>query len=299
MIVLVLGAYGMLGHKMFNQLDDGLKTYGTCRAARKNPGLSSLMPMDRLVAGVDASSIQTVENAIKKFQPDAVVNCVGIIKQLKEAKDPIPSIEINSLFPHRLAKICRDNRVRLIHFSTDCVFSGKKGFYVPEDLPDAEDVYGRSKLLGEVSGEGCLTIRSSIIGRELFTRNGLLEWFIGNSGGRVAGYKKAIYSGFTTNEMVRIVNRLLVKHPDVSGVWHVASEPISKYDLLRMINHKMDLNIEVMPDESVVCDRSLDGMSFNGRTGYVPPSWSAMIDEISSEDATNYRLLKEKDVKRC
>ncbi|KCZ72167.1 dTDP-4-dehydrorhamnose reductase [Candidatus Methanoperedens nitroreducens] len=296
MNLLILGAYGMLGHKLFQKLSQHFDTYATCRNIRKEEWISQILPTDRLIPSVQAEDFDSILKAINAVRPDAIINCIGIIKQLDAAKDPIPSIAINALFPHQLAAVCQAQGIRLIHFSTDCVFSGKNGMYTHKDIADAEDLYGRTKFLGEVGGKGCITIRSSIIGRELGTRHGLLEWFLSQAGGTVKGYRKAIYTGFTTIEMSHIVNKILVNHPDLSGVWHVASSPISKYDLLCHINEKMVLNVRIEPDDQFICDRSLDGRLFAKQTGYVAPSWDKMIEELA-KDSSPYNDIKKADVK--
>jgi dTDP-4-dehydrorhamnose reductase len=290
--LLILGAYGMLGHKMFNLLSPKFDTYATCRSVRKEKSLYSILPPDRLLPNIQAENFDSVLQAIAKVRPDAIINCIGIVKQLDAAKDAIPSIAINALFPHQLAKVCQAECIRLIHFSTDCVFSGKKGMYTHQDIPDAHDLYGRTKLIGEVGGNGCITIRSSIIGRELDTQHGLVEWFLSQAGGMVKGYRKAIYSGFTTNEMSNIIIDILINQAELSGVWQIASSPISKYELLCIINEKMNLDIQIEPDCQFVCDRSLDGE----RTGYVAPSWDNMIEELAA-DSDIYNKIK-KDVKK-
>jgi len=280
MKILLMGAYGMLGHELLLRLKGDHDIYGTCKEVRRESPWSSVIEDGRLIAGVRAEKMDTVALALKKSKPDVVINCIGIVKQAKAATDPIASISINSLFPHLLAGECSNLNARLIHFSTDCVFSGKKGMYFVNDLSDAEDLYGKTKFLGEVGGKGSLTIRSSIIGRELGTRNGLLEWFLSQRGRSVKGYKNAIFSGFTTLEMSNIVSMILKEHEGLEGIWQIASNPISKYDLLSLINREMGLDIQIEPDDSVVCDRSLDGSDFSSKTGYRPPSWEDMIKEM-------------------
>ena len=285
--VLVLGAYGMLGHKLFLGLGEDFETYATCRKKRTGAAWSSKFSSGRLMDRVEAGNISSVISAIKRSKPDAVVNCIGIVKQHEAAQDPVQVMSINSLFPQKLALECAREGVRLIHFGTDGVYSGKKGMYKLDDLPDAEDIYGKTKYLGEVLRDGCMTIRSSVIGRELGTRNGLVEWFLGQRGGRVKGYKNAIYSGFTTIEMTNIVRFILKEHADLHGLWQIASAPISKHDLLALINKEMKLGIEIEPDYKFRCDRSLDGSMFTKRTGYHPPSWGHMIEEMA-EDSQFY-----------
>jgi dTDP-4-dehydrorhamnose reductase len=287
MRVLVLGAYGMLGHKLFMKLGAEHEVYGTCRDIRFNEPWSEMFPTQKLLPGVRAEEPGTVLTPIRGVKPDVVVNCIGIVKQLDAAKDPVQTITVNALFPHQLARMCEKEHMRLIHFSTDCVFSGMKGMYKPTDLKDAEDLYGKTKGLGEINKRGTVTIRSSIIGRELGTHNGLVEWLLTQRGKQVKGYRNAIYSGFTTIEMSDIVGTILAKHPDLSGIWQVASHPIAKYDLLNLIKEKMRLDIEIVPDYEIRLDRSLDGRAFVDQTGYIVPSWESMIEELA-EDSVMY-----------
>ena len=226
-------------------------------------------------------NFDVVTEVMAKVRPQAVINCVGIIKQLAAAKDPFLSVAVNSLLPHRLHRLCQASGARLIHFSTDCVFSGRTGNYTEDDPSDALDLYGRSKFLGETPGEGALTIRSSIIGRELGTASGLVEWFLSQRGRRVEGYTRAIYSGFTTVEMARIVRMILLEHSELSGTLHVSSERISKSDLLMLIRRAYALDVEIVPDDRVQIDRSLDSTRFRGLTRYAPPSWPQMIEEMA------------------
>ncbi|MDO9538338.1 MAG: SDR family oxidoreductase [Thermoplasmata archaeon] len=280
MKILVFGAYGMLGHKLSQILSSEHRVWGTCRQIRN----IDQIPNEKILDEVKANDFQSIITAIDTAKPDVVINCIGLIKQLKEADELATSFNINSLFPQKLAIACNARGIRMIHFSTDCVFSGNQGMYKETDIPDATDAYGQSKLLGEVKGDNCLTIRSSIIGRELGTQNGLLEWFISNRGKTVSGYRKAIYSGFTTLEMANIVNDIITNHPELSGVWQVASKPISKYELLQIINIKFNLDINIEPDDDIICDRSLDGSKFSAETGYKAPSWQSMIEAISDDN---------------
>jgi dTDP-4-dehydrorhamnose reductase len=187
--------------------------------------------------------------------------------------------------------LCQGKGIRLVHISTDCVFSGHKGDYGEDDLSDAEDLYGRTKALGEVSYEGCLTIRTSMIGRELETSNGLVEWFLSQEGKTVSGYKRAIFSGFTTNSLAEIIAWIIAGHPNLHGIWHVASKPINKYDLLSLVKKVYGLSIQIELDEKVVCDRSLNTERFRQATGFTPPTWPDMIKQIYL-DPTPYSELR-------
>lgn len=291
MKVLVLGGEGMLGHKVFEVLSRRYDTVATFLEPsglwRDFPQYAGL-PESRLLGGVDALRFDTVAAAFERARPDAVVNCVGIIKQLKEASDAVLTITLNSLFPHRLAGLCESGGARLVHMSTDCVFSGRKGSaYTEDDLPDPEDLYGRSKLLGEVDRPGCLTIRTSIFGRDFLKQSALLEWFLSQRGGRVKGYKNAVYSGFPTQVLARIIGDVLEDHPEVSGLVQVASLPITKYDLLVQLREAMALDIEIEPYDDPPCDRSLSAARFVRATGYRIPSWEEMLAEVAA-DPTPY-----------
>jgi dTDP-4-dehydrorhamnose reductase len=280
MRVLILGGAGMLGHKLCQQYRRRFDTWMTVRSGYREYAQYDLLDPDRVIGGVDAANFDSVIRAMAEVKPHAVVNCIGIIKQLKAAKDPIVSLNINSLFPHRLANLCQAGGVRMIHISTDCVFSGRKGAYVETDISDAEDLYGRTKFLGEVNSPGCLTMRTSIIGRELNTKSGLVEWFLGNQGGRVRGYQRVVYTGFTSIALANIIADVLENHPGLEGMYQVSSEPITKYNLLTLINETYSLNIEIESDTEVVCDRSLDSTRFRQATGFRPPSWDDMIAEM-------------------
>ncbi len=282
MRLLVLGAYGMLGHVLFNQLNNKYDVLATARA--KNDSLTpSRFNNGKIINEIDAFDFRSIESTIERLRPEVIINCIGLIKQLSSSSDPVSMMYLNSVFPHKLAYIANEHDARLIHFSTDCIFSGKKGMYKTTDASDAEDLYGKTKFLGELPYKNCLTIRSSIIGPELGTKNGLLEWFFSQKGKTIKGYERAIYSGFTTLEMSRIVSMVLDRHPYLHGVWQVASEPISKFNLLSLINEKMNLCINIEPDFTFACNRSLDGKRFAELTGYKAPSWVEMIDELVNE----------------
>lgn len=290
MKVLVLGASGMLGHKLMQVLAEKLDVMGTIRGSASSYQAHPVLGKLRLLGDVQAENFDSVIKALAKTRPDVVVNCIGIIKQHPNAKDPLQSIAINSAFPHRLAILCQASGARMIHISTDCVFSGKRGNYREEDLPDPEDTYGRSKLLGEVADRGCLTLRTSMIGLELKEKLGLVEWFISQKGGHVRGFAGAIFTGFTTLALARIIARLIDEQPDLQGLWHVSSDPISKYDLLGIVNRDFKLEINIERDDSFHCDRSLNSTSFRKAARFEPPSWEKMITEMTV-DALSYERL--------
>ncbi len=287
--LLILGGTGMLGHKLCQLYRDRFVVWTTVRALPREFDDWNLWDRDRVISGVDVNDFDGLVRAFGHVQPDVVVNCIGVIKQLRAAKDPIATIGINSLFPHRMANLCRAARARMIHISTDCVFSGQKGNYTEDDPSDADDLYGKTKFLGEISGENCLTIRSSIIGRELTTKSGLIEWFLSNRGGKVRGFRHAIYTGFTTNAMAKIIADVIESHPELNGVYQVSSEPINKFDLLLLSNEIFKSGIQIEPDDDFFCDKSLISARFRAATAFQPPSWPEMIREMF-EDKTPYDL---------
>lgn len=291
MRVLILGGSGMLGHKLWQTFRDRFDTYVTFRGRPSAYARYGIFDPGRAVGEVSALDFDSVARAFARVRPEAVVNCIGIVKQDAAASDPLASIGVNALFPHRLAALCRAAGARLVHLSTDCVFSGRAGNYAEADAQDAGDLYGRTKLLGEVAGEGCLTLRTSMIGRELSGAHGLVEWFLSQRGGRVRGFRRAVFSGFTTGALSGIISGVVADHPNLSGVWHVAAEPINKFDLLTLVKQTYGLEVEIEPDEAFVCDRSLDGGRFREATGFRPAPWPEMIDGMS-RDATPYEDIR-------
>ncbi len=280
----------MLGHKVVQTFSARFDTWATMR--REPDERAAVLFRDaQLITDVSVEDFDSVVEAIGEARADAVVNCIGIVKQADEAKDPISSIIVNSLFPHRLAGACEEAGARLIHISTDCVFSGRRGFYSEGDIPDPPDLYGRSKLLGETVAPRALTIRTSIIGRELSSSYGLLEWFVGEKGQLVRGYARAVFSGFPTRALARHLAYLLEFAPDVSGLRHLASAPVSKYDLLTLVKDVYDLDVEIERDDTFVCDRSLDGTLLLKETGITIEPWREMIEDMCL-DPTPYRELR-------
>jgi dTDP-4-dehydrorhamnose reductase len=284
MRVLVLGATGMLGHKLMQRMQDAVEVAGTIRTNEPGAALKRALPAVRFYPNVAAEDVPSLKHAIQDWRADVVVNCIGIIKQTAAAADPIESISTNALLPHRLARLAAERGAKLIQFSTDCVFSGRQGNYVEGDPADPVDLYGHTKLLGEVSAPCALTLRTSIVGRELRGHLSLIDWFLSQRGKRVKGYARALYSGLTTSAMADLITRLIRDHPELHGLWHVSSDPISKFELLQIVNRIYDLEIELVRDETYVCDRRLDSTAFRKQTGWRPASWPDMIAGIHAED---------------
>ena len=282
MRILILGGDGMLGHQLLQFLSPRHEVIVTLRQDLESYRRFAIFTELNSRAGVDVRCFERLMEVCADFRPEAVINAVGIVKQRPISKESIPSLEINALLPHRLSVLCKAVGARLVHLSTDCVFSGRKGNYREDDPSDAEDLYGKTKYLGEVHDRHCLTLRTSIIGRELSRHKSLFEWFMGQSG-TVKGFRKALYNGFSTIEMSRIIEMMLLEYPEAHGVYHVSSEPIDKCSLLELFRAKTGKQVEIVPDESFVCDRTLDSGRFWREFGYTPPSWEDMIRELAEE----------------
>jgi len=291
MTVLVLGASGMLGHKLFHLLGaSGYDVVGTIRDRRESSALAGipLLAGTNVVWNVDAMNWLELRSLLESRRPEVVVNALGIIKQRAEAASAMPAIQINALLPHQIADTIARWNGRLIHFSTDCVFSGTRGNYQETDASDADDLYGKTKYLGEVAqAPNAVTLRSSIIGRELQHHQSLLDWVLSQNHRRVQGYSRVIYSGLTTIEMAAVADRLIRRHPALRGLYQVASEPISKDALLRLLIDSYQLDIEVISVDTPVSDRSLNGERFSAETGYVAPPWPELVRALAS-DPTPY-----------
>ncbi len=266
----------MLGNAVlrFFAASPGYSTVGTVRSA----GVAHLLPKhDRttIVSGVDVENADTIAGLFERCRPDVVINCVGVVKQLAEAGDPLTAIPINGLLPHRLLRLCKLVGARLVHISTDCVFSGSRGMYCEDDAPDATDLYGLSKLLGEVETPA-ITLRTSLIGPELGSAHGLLEWFLSQRD-RAKGFTRAVFSGLPTVELARVIRDVILPREQLHGVYHVGAAPINKHDLLCMIAGVYGKLTVIEPDGTLVIDRSLDATRFREVTGYVAPSWPELI----------------------
>lgn len=291
MKVLIFGGSGMLGHKLVQVLGEHFDVFYTLRGDFDSIARFGILPQAKCIENVYVTSIELIRDVIEGLRPDVVINAVGVIKQKPSASDVITTLETNSIFPQRLAALSPELGFRLITISTDCVFSGSRGMYREQDVPNALDLYGQSKHWGEVSGENCLTLRTSIIGRELSSGHSLIEWFLGNENQAVKGFRKAIYSGFPTIVFADIIKRLITDFPDLHGLFHVSSEPINKFDLLELARDAYARNIAIEPDDNFVIDRSLDSSLFRSRTGFKPLSWPEMIT-LMANDATPYAKWK-------
>lgn len=280
MKVLVIGASGMIGSTVLRVLSEreNWAVYGTIRNFNARRFFSELIG-ERILGDIDVEQPDALIKVLDQVRPDVVVNCAGLTKHKPEAEDPLVSIPINTLMPHRLAGLCKLVGARLIHVSTDCVFSGQKGNYTEDDFADARDVYGKSKALGEIIYPHTITLRTSTIGHEFETRHGLLEWFLSQQG-CCKGYNRAIFSGLPTVVFAQVIRDVVIPQIHLSGLYHVAAQPINKYDLLALIAKIYGKQIDIEPDENLIIDRSLNSDRFRSATGYEAPRWENLIQTM-------------------
>lgn len=280
MKVVVLGVTGMLGNAAMRVLarEPGIEVFGVSRrpvTTEEFPGI----PADAFLRIPDIAALDAIGDILAHTQADVVVNAIGVVKQLQSAEDPLVALPINALLPHQLARLCAGHGARLIQVSTDCVFDGKRGAYTEADVANATDLYGRSKLLGEVDAPNAITLRTSIIGHELGSRHGLIDWFLGQEGA-VCGFTRAIFSGLTTVELTRVIARHVLPDARLRGLYHVSAAPISKYDLLSLAARVYGKSVAILPRDEPVIDRSLNSDRFRQATGYRPPDWATLLEEL-------------------
>lgn len=284
MNVLILGVTGMLGSAVFRQFSAD-KRYQVWGTLRNTSGLRHFPAeaQSHLLSNVDVLDHDGLVAVLERVRPSVVINCVGLIKQLADAKDPLSALPINAMLPHRLAKLCALAGARLIHISTDCVFSGRKGLYTEEDMSDAEDLYGKSKFIGELHDlQHAITLRTSIIGHELGSNFSLVDWFL-TQDGPVKGYAKAVFSGLPTVELARVIKDYVIPAPELHGLYHVSVAPIDKFELLKLVAEVYEKKIDIVADEQLCINRSLDSSRLCQETGYVPPSWPELIKAMHDQ----------------
>jgi dTDP-4-dehydrorhamnose reductase len=284
MRILVLGSHGMIGHKLFVELQRlGHDVYGTTRTLDKKLPQGMNPFLSKTISNIDAFQFSSIEQVLDEVRPDFVINAIGIIKQSHETRDHDLCYQINALFPHKLAYACEYRKIRLLQLSTDCVFSGLKGAYTEADTPDAQDIYGQTKFLGEVTNLNyTLTIRISAIGKELGSKRGLLEWFL-NANDKVRGFSGALYTGFTTIQLAKIIHQYILPNKDLRGLFHVSSDCIDKYTLLKNLNESFHKNLLVEKVSTPVIKRDLNSLKFQQTTQFKSPSWAMMVDELAKD----------------
>lgn len=291
MKVLILGGAGMLGHQVFLKLKSEFGQANvacTLRKKKEHYDRFELFKDAIVFDNLDVLNLTDILSTLEKFKPQYIINCIGLTLRKQELADMEKCIQVNSMLPHRLAKWGESNNCRIIHFSTDCVFDGKKGNYTEKDIPTAQDLYGESKFLGEVLYPNALTLRLSIVGREIEGKTELVEWFLSQQAKTVKGFSQALYSGLTTNFVAHEVARILKQFPGLSGVYHVASEKISKYELLKLLNQLYACGIEIQETSDYSVDKTLNCDSYSKATGFKRPDWLAMLRTMKDEEWVDY-----------
>jgi len=287
MRVLIFGVGGMLGHKLYQRLRGDFEVFGTIRGRFNGEGPTAIFDRSTIFENVDATDNASIRHVFETVRPNCVVNAVGLIKQVPAAADTVENLCVNSIFPHRLAALSTEFGARLMCISTDCVFDGRKGNYSEIDHADARDIYGLSKYLGEINTDNVLTLRTSMIGRELGTKHSFLEWFLSNRGRSIKGYTNALFSGLPTLVLADTIREIIARQPSLTGLFHVAGDPISKFDLLLLLNEHFEAGAHIEPFEDYVIDRSLDASRFRAATDIQPTPWPEMIAQMAA-DPTPY-----------
>lgn len=284
MRILILGGGGMLGHRLCRAWASNFELWATYQKPALAYQRFQLLDETHQFGEIQAEKLEDIQSIMQKVSPDVVINAIGGVKQRQVSTNRKIVNSINAVFPHQLAAACQKNHCRLIQISTDCVFSGQKGHYSEMDQPDPVDAYGMAKLLGEVDEDDVLTLRTSLIGWELENRLSLMEWFAAQRGKSVLGYRKAIFSGFTTQAMSGMLEQIILKQPELSGLFHLASEPINKYDLLMLCKSGLGWqDIDLQPQDEFIIDRSLDGSELNAIMQWQVPSWTKMVEDLCQD----------------
>ncbi len=281
MNILIVGATGMIGHRLWLGLSKDFEVHAILRRSVDSIPIKDRIDLSRTYRIDDVQNKDALEKIIARCTPDLVINCVGVVKQLDLSKDYQTSIALNSLFPHQLSEICQKYNARMIQFSTDCVFKGDRGMYSDFDTPDATDIYGRTKTLGEIDyAEHVLTLRTSFIGREIFPHGSLITWFESQRGNTIQGFSKAIYSGLPTNTLVRIFKEKIIPAVHIHGIYNLSSAPIGKYQLLKLVKDLFKLDIVVENNARFKVDRSLDSTKLRNLLNIEIPCWENLVEDL-------------------
>lgn len=269
MKILVLGCNGMAGHMISLYFHEcGYEVYGLARSESK------IVP----TFICDVSDFSKLKEIIVSNQFDVIINCIGVLNKYAE-DDKVSAVKLNSLLPHFLVAITAQMKTKIIHMSTDCVFSGKQGNYTESDLPDGTTFYDRSKALGEINDRKNLTLRNSIIGPDINVNGiGLLNWFLMNSANELNGYSGAIWSGQTTLQLAKTME--IAIHQNAVGLINAVPEKsITKYELLCLFNDVfLNGQKNIIEVEGVVADKSLKRT--NWEFNYIIPSYEEMLLDL-------------------
>ena len=293
--ILIFGCSGMLGHKILQKLCENKYFFITC-VYRNKKKINFLRKKNIKFKKINKSlNFKFLKNLFNKNKFDYVINCIGVIKQKKNVNKK-KLFFLNSEFPKKIAEFSNKYDFKFIHFSTDCVFSGKKGSYKETDKKDAKDLYGISKIKGEPkkNNKRVLTLRTSFIGHEINSKDSLLDWFVYNKNEIVNGYNKAYFSGLTNLEISKIVNKIISKNNFKSGLFHLAGNRIDKFRLLKIINKIYKLKKIIKKDSSIKIDRSLQNYKFCKNFKFKTKKWNKLIKELNNDYLINKKYLYRK-----
>lgn len=281
MKVIVLGISGLIGSYVFKECSKKFNTFGTLRKSKKEYEEITLFKKKKIIYNIDILNFNSLLAILNDFKPDFIINCIGITKR-KINKNIDKVIEVNSLYPHKLANWGLKNNSKVVHFSTDCVFNGLKGNYDENSPTDAFDIYGKTKALGEINYKHTLTIRSSFIGAELYDKTELLEWVFSKNGKKINGFKKTMYSGVSTLFLAKFIVKIINENISLSGLYNLAPQkPISKYDLICIIKEKFKLKLEIIPDNEIIHNPTLNGTKLRSKLNFKIPTWDTMLNNLS------------------
>jgi len=284
--ILILGAGGMLGHKLYQTLS---KTYDDVipvfRKNKEHYHKFNLYKPEKMIGNTDVTDQSKLLAVLNSVKPDIICNCIGKTTRKINSEDSQSVIYLNSFLPHFISKWSSENNSYFIHFSTDCVFSGKNGPYKPNDFRDSRDLYGLSKILGETNSKYGLTIRTSIVGREIENQTEFFEWIFSSKNKSVSGYKNVFYSGVTTNYLSEVVAQLITKDSKSHGLLQVASPPISKLNLIKKVNSLFGLGMKINTDASKVSNKILSPVKFTITSGIKTQTWDEMLNTLKKENS--------------
>jgi dTDP-4-dehydrorhamnose reductase len=286
MRILILGGNGLIGHKMYQLISNNYQdTWVTLRNNLSSYSYSEIYNSEKVIDKIDLSNFKLLLNQLNVLNPDVVINACGITIRRGIDAFKSNSIILNSALPHFLNEWVVSNNKRLIHFSTDCVFSGKKGDYLDNDIKDAIDIYGLTKSMGEVIDSKCaITLRGSMIGRELENKTELLEWFLHQKNNVIKGFTNVIYSGITTVRMAEIILKIINEYPNLSGIYNISSEPISKFDLLKKWNDKFSINATIEIDKNYTSNKNLISDKLFKIIQLEQPIWDDLIHQLKIDE---------------
>lgn len=293
MRILILGGNGMIGHKIFQVISNKhLDTWVLFKKSFNDISFNEIFNKTNIIDNFDLSNFHKLSTLLNNLKPEVIINAVGIT--IRRGIDNIPSksIQINSALPHFINEWVILNNKRLIHFSTDCVFSGDQGSYTENSIPDARDIYGKSKALGEVSSKNTLTLRGSMIGREIENKTELLEWVLSQRNKQLKAFSNVIYSGITTIRMAKLVLKIIEEFPQMHGIYNVSSECISKYDLIKLFVKEFNISIDIISDDSYISKKDLDSTKFYNELGIDKPNWNDLIIELINDYLNNLNIYK-------